>query len=408
MKKIIFLILISAPVNFAQYKTIVFYGTSLTATGKWAANLIEDLRDEYPIIIYFNAAKGGMNSIWGKNNLKELVIDRAPDILTMEFAINDCLNIPNPYYNSTSVSPELSKQNAEDMIDSVKKYNSKIKIFILGMNMPLDSLVLDRNPALERPAWKDYYKIWEDVAREKGVGYIDVTSRWERLDNETLWSYIPDGLHPNEQGGINVIIPSVLPVIENALRDKDFLPVEVTSFSVKIFEDVAVLTWETATETNNLGFDVLRKTEGLNFEKIGFVKGHGSSAVNHLYSFSDKPKSSGIFYYCLRQLDYNGSAYYSKAVRISFLFPDSFVLEQNYPNPFNSTTNISYSIPVNCLVKIKIYDLLGHEILNLLNENKPAGSYNISFNSKLLPSGVYIYELQAGGSYKRKKLIVLK
>ena len=85
-----------------------------------------------------------------------------------------------------------------------------------------------------------------------------------------------------------------------------------------------------------------------------------------------------------------------------------YSLEQNYPNPFNPSTKISYSIKEEGLVTLKVYDVLGNEIATLVNENKPAGNYAADFNSSQLPTGIYIYKLQAGDFVSSKKMILLK
>ncbi len=218
IKKISLLVIFNISLIFAQGKNIVFYGTSLTVVGKWVRNLMYQVNKDFPNVTYYNSAKGGMNSIWGKTNLKNLVINKRPDIVFMEFAINDCYELPNPYYNYTIVPLDLSRQNAEDMVDSLRKYNSKVKIFILGMSPPLDSLIDGRNPAVARPHWKTYFQAWQDVAQEKNITYIDITKKWLGLDRQTLWNYLPDGLHESELGGIRIIIPTILPVLEAYLR----------------------------------------------------------------------------------------------------------------------------------------------------------------------------------------------
>ncbi|MHB8581159.1 MAG: T9SS type A sorting domain-containing protein [Ignavibacteriaceae bacterium] len=88
--------------------------------------------------------------------------------------------------------------------------------------------------------------------------------------------------------------------------------------------------------------------------------------------------------------------------------PSKYNLSQNYPNPFNPTTVISYSIPKENIVTIKVYDILGNEVANLVNEEKPAGSYSVNFNASKLSSGVYFYRMQAGSFMGTKKLILLK
>jgi len=85
-----------------------------------------------------------------------------------------------------------------------------------------------------------------------------------------------------------------------------------------------------------------------------------------------------------------------------------FKLYQNYPNPFNPITTIQYSIPEKCNVTIKIFDLLGREITYLLNEEKLLGNYSFQFDATELPSGVYIYRINAGNYVETKKMVLLK
>jgi len=88
--------------------------------------------------------------------------------------------------------------------------------------------------------------------------------------------------------------------------------------------------------------------------------------------------------------------------------PNFFVLSQNYPNPFNPTTVINYQVPVAGHVSVKVYDLLGREVMTLVNERKSAGSYQVLFDAHLLPSGVYFYSLESGSFKETKKMELLK
>jgi hypothetical protein len=88
--------------------------------------------------------------------------------------------------------------------------------------------------------------------------------------------------------------------------------------------------------------------------------------------------------------------------------PNDFSLSQNYPNPFNPNTVISYQLPVNGNVTLKVYDILGNEIATLVNEEKPAGEYEVEFNGSNLPSGIYFYQLKAEQYSETKKMILLK
>ena len=85
-----------------------------------------------------------------------------------------------------------------------------------------------------------------------------------------------------------------------------------------------------------------------------------------------------------------------------------FVLEQNYPNPFNSATTIKYSIPQRSNVTVKVYDILGNEVVTLVNEEKAQGVYTVNFDANNLASGLYLYRIQAGTFIDTKKMILLK
>ena len=88
--------------------------------------------------------------------------------------------------------------------------------------------------------------------------------------------------------------------------------------------------------------------------------------------------------------------------------PTSFLLRQNYPNPFNPSTTISYSLPTNEPVILKLYDVVGREVKTLVNERETAGNHSVNLNASGLASGVYFYQLQVGNKVQAKKLMVIK
>lgn len=186
------------------------------------------------------------------------------------------------------------------------------------------------------------------------------------------------------------------------------IPVELTAFAASVQKNEVVLNWTTATETNNLGFDIQRKSSNGKFETIGFVSGNGTTTeINH-YNFVDRKVDAGNYSYRLLQRDFNGTFEYSPEVNVSVELPMTYALEQNYPNPFNPTTTIGYSIPVENFVTIKLYDVLGNEVITLLNEQKQAGKYEILYNASNLASGVYYYQIKAGEFTMTRKLMLMK
>jgi hypothetical protein len=112
----------------------------------------------------------------------------------------------------------------------------------------------------------------------------------------------------------------------------------------------------------------------------------------------------------LKQIDYDGSVSYSNEleVKVDKPIPNSFTLNQNYPNPFNPTTAINFTVAKSSHVTLKVYDLLGKEVAELVNSVKPAGEYNVEFNATTLPSGIYAYRLEAGSFVSVKKMILMK
>jgi N-acetylneuraminic acid mutarotase len=95
-------------------------------------------------------------------------------------------------------------------------------------------------------------------------------------------------------------------------------------------------------------------------------------------------------------------------VRIESEIPESYSLSQNYPNPFNPGTKINYSIPEVSFISLKVYDVLGNEIVTLVNEEKYAGNYSVDFKADALPSGTYFYKLTAGNFSETRKMILLR
>ncbi len=190
------------------------------------------------------------------------------------------------------------------------------------------------------------------------------------------------------------------------------VPVELTSFSAAVSGNDVLLNWTTATEINNQGFDIERMPASLqnsHWERIGFIAGNGTTTGPGRYSFEDRNLPAGIYLYRLKQVDFNGSFEYSESINIEITNSLTvFTLNQNYPNPFNPATTISFTIGKPVFVSLKIYDLLGNEITTLVNEERPAGTYETEFNASSLGGGVYFYKLTAGNFTETKKLVLLK
>jgi len=193
------------------------------------------------------------------------------------------------------------------------------------------------------------------------------------------------------------------------------VPVELTKFTAYADGDKVILNWSTATEVENYGFDIERSIDNKEWQKLGFIEGHGNSNSPKSYSFSDKnPIGGSKFKYRLKQIDIDGKFEYSDIVEVEII-PNEFVLYQNYPNPFNSSTLIRYSLPHSSSVEIFVFNTIGEVIKREVIENQEAGNYVWRFNGIDLSSGTYFYRLQAvptgrqaGSFVETKKMVLMK
>ena len=225
------------------------------------------------------------------------------------------------------------------------------------------------------------------------------------------------------------ILPIIIPKYAGSGKFDETVPVELTVFYAFKQDNGILLKWVAATELNNLGWEIQRQETNSSWKKIGFIEGEGNSSAVRYYNFLDEDNLSGIVQYRLKQIDYDGTESFSNTIEIDVgNIPEAFYLSQNYPNPFNPTTKIKYSIPTSAqslpyqgveakqgwFVQLKVYDLLGNEVATLVNEEKPAGIYEVEFSLNPdeirtgLSSGVYFYRLQAGDFTASKKMILLR
>jgi acyl-CoA thioesterase I len=183
-----------------KQQTVITYGTSLTAGGRWVRQLQEALDSSYPgKAKVINSGAGAMWSKWGVDNLDKRVIAKKPDTILIEFAINDAYL---PY--KTSVAQAQS--NLENMIERIWKSNPECEIVLMVMNPPV-GVHLKRRPRI-----KDYYQMYRDVAKARNLLLIDHYPRWEKIlnqDPKLFKKYVPDGIHPGAEGCKAVILPNI-------------------------------------------------------------------------------------------------------------------------------------------------------------------------------------------------------
>ncbi len=187
------------------------------------------------------------------------------------------------------------------------------------------------------------------------------------------------------------------------------LPVELSSFTATANQNTVHLKWETKTELNNSGFNVERRINEGDWNRIGFVEGSGNSTLPKEYIFTDQDLFTGgsKFKYRLKQIDHDGTFEYSDIVEVEVV-PTQFELSQNYPNPFNPITTINFSLPKQTQLKINIYNMLGELVETLSEGTYEAGYHKVTFNASILPSGAYLYRIENDAFVQVKKMLLLK
>jgi hypothetical protein len=235
-----------------------------------------------------------------------------------------------------------------------------------------------------------------------------VVNQWEELTFDYTSAIGTTGtvltLIPDQEAGSRT--HASVNYIDYIQFTSNVIPVELTSFSASVVGEGIKLDWSTATETNNRGFEIQRGTNNRDLTTIGFVKGIGTTTEKQNYSYTDTDEQLGAVYYRLKQIDFSGSYEFSKVVEVTRVV--SYALSQNYPNPFNPTTTITYSIPQNSVVTLKVYDVLGSEVAELVNGQVEAGIHKVNFNAYDLNSGIYFYTIKAGNFSETKKLMLVK
>ena len=202
------------------------------------------------------------------------------------------------------------------------------------------------------------------------------------------------------------------------------LPVELTSFELlETRNDGITLQWVTESEINNLGFNLDRKTPITDWSQIASyithveLQGQGSVSHQTIYTYTDNTVQENESYdYRLSDVDYDGNIEYHSLQLMgvsSTNIPEQFILYPNYPNPFNPVTTIRYDLPDDAHVTLTIHDLMGREVITLVDEPKTAGSRFTQWNARdeqgrAVSAGVYLYKIQAGDFVDTKKMVLLK
>jgi len=226
--------------------------------------------------------------------------------------------------------------------------------------------------------------------------------------------YINDPLVTFGDHLITVKISDGYDTIENSWELDVKVPVELTSFAYEIIPREGVrFMWETSYESNNSGFNVLR-SNSINgeYEKINSSIIPSNEAKKYRY-LDHHVQVGRTYYYKLEDISISGKTSEHDPIKVTVTRPETYELSQNYPNPFNPVTKIHYQIPNQQLVTLKIYNLLGQEIISLVDEPKEAGYHTSMWNGldkygNQVSSGIYYYRIMAGAFIQSKKMVLIR
>ncbi|MCK6613328.1 MAG: pectinesterase family protein [Ignavibacteriaceae bacterium] len=338
---------------------------------------------------YFNNHRDSGDYPWHADNLDSAAGSPLPEQITAEWTFSTAPAVWNPEANFPRVLPNAEFPKPERRKTGVMRNNLQLSfvpgrraashhIYFGTVNPPPYMTTVTGNSFVP-PGVEDtttYY--WR----------ADAVSQFDTVRGE-VWSF---------RTGIDSTIP-----------------VELTSFTASVSGKKVNLEWITATETNNRGFYIERKTENSGWENIGYVPGKGTVTYRSVYVWTDDASSAGaqILWYRLRQIDFDGTSVYLKEVKADIGKPGSYQLHQNFPNPFNPATKIKFEIPesgnTERKVSLKIYDSLGREVKTLFDEEKGAGYYEIDFaDGALLASGIYFYQLRSDEFVQTRKMTLIR
>lgn len=196
-------------------QTLVVYGTSLTAGGKWVPETkkwLESINPEAKVTVV-NSGQSGKNSITGLEKLDAVVIAKKPDTVIIEFAVNDAVLFPDL---KQRVSIGESAENLETMVERIRKALPGTEIIVQTMNGVWDS-PKGNGSATKRPELAAYYEGYRKTAAKLGLQLIDHDRNWEKLraeDEEKFKAYVMDGVHPTPEASVAVTFPEVKRALE--------------------------------------------------------------------------------------------------------------------------------------------------------------------------------------------------
>ncbi len=235
------------------------------------------------------------------------------------------------------------------------------------------------------------------------------------LYSQGVWDMnVPTSLNPTARvasiaGLTNIVtgqvsLPTTFPLMSIVGGGINPLPVELVNFNAVKKNSEVALTWETASEKNNTGFEVQSSMDGKNFEKIGFVASQNNTSSSlQRYAFTDKVSNKeGMVYYRLKQIDLDGTVAFYNA-KVVDLGRFSYVATA-YPNPFQNAFKLSLEAPASGHANLVVTDLTG-KVVYAGNQELLKGQNTLEINLKDVPTGLYLLKAATGSQTYMKTLL---
>ncbi|HEX7457888.1 MAG TPA: T9SS type A sorting domain-containing protein, partial [Ginsengibacter sp.] len=179
------------------------------------------------------------------------------------------------------------------------------------------------------------------------------------------------------------------------------LPVTFLNFDGKLINNTAQLTWSTATEINNKGFEVEKSTDGQTFNGIAFINGNGTSSIVNSYSYTNIKVLSGSNYYRLKQVDIDGNFNYSSTIRLDFKHFDWAI----FGNPISTNSWIQLQVAKTSNIAFQVYTIDGRLVKTINKGTVSEGTYSVPLNLGNAASGIYIVKLISDNQIFSKQII---
>ena len=285
-------------------------------------------------------------------------------------------------------------------------------LLIANSSFHLSQVYVDSNQAMGGGGIDDESGgiIWHDgslsynIASAQGGGMLFDGAANDTLYNIAITGNSPDQIFDATSGAFDVVI------IDNSLA------VQATDFVATSDAGSVTLSWNTQSEVDNSGFNILREDPGTSSFRLissyttnDALRGMGTNSTGKSYNYTDNKVTSGSTYqYEIQSVSIDGTTKDLSTLSVTVNVPKTYALYQNYPNPFNPSTTIRFDLKEQSTVALDIYNVLGQRVLESNYGTMSAGRYDENINMDRFASGVYLYRIAAQGNNGEKFVSIKK